>query len=412
VVTASFLAIIVFVFAVFSLAVSFFFSTHLLFYTAIFLICLDAVFFAWTVMSVMGVSVERKHSPFAVVGQPLRVVLKLINNSRVPKFALLAYDVFPTLARDKAVRETYFLSLPRGVQVSSEYTGTPARRGQYRIGPLYLIGGDPFGFFRRVVKTGVYSDLLVLPSPYKIRPLPIVSVSEMRKEESETIAKRGESGEFLGVQEYAQGDSPKHIHWVTTARLGKLISRQFELNVASALGILLLDGPQMTAGGDPDDNPMEYAVKLIASLGFTAMSRLYDCRFLYLSADSNVAVSGTGAEFYRELSVALAKVGGDGHPDLDAKSKIVLASLPENSNLVVFCADVGRDVADFLQHLRLRHRSLFAVTFNLESFRARRHYSGKQPRNGVVKNFRTYQLFYQDDLKKEVEKISARAAGG
>jgi len=410
-VTASFLAIIVFVFAVFSLGVSFFFSTHLLFYTAIFLICLDAVFFFWALVSVRDVTIERVHSPLAVVGQPLRVVIKLVNRSRIPKFALLAYDVFPTLAKEKAVQEAYFLSLPRGEQVSSEYAGTPARRGEYRIGPLYLIGGDPFGFFRRVMKTSIYSDLLVLPSPFKIRPLPIVSASEMRKEETETIAKRGESGEFLGVQEYAQGDSPKHIHWVTTARLGKLISRQFELNVASALGILLIDSPEMKTGGDLDDNPMEYAVKLMSSLGYTAISRLYDFRFLYLSQEKTSTVSGTGAEFFRELSVALARVGDGGRPDIEASSKTVLSSLHENSTLVVFCAEATNDLAEFLQRLRLKHRSMFAVTFNLDSFRSKHRHAGKHSRGGVVKNFRTYQLYYQDDLKREVDKIAVRISG-
>src|SRR5690606_32678380 len=68
-----------------------------------------------------------------------------------------------------------------------------------------------------------------------------------------------------GVRDYVWGDSFNRIHWRSTARTGKLMVKEFELDPFSEMHILLdMEGRHHRGRGD--ESTEEYAVKIAASL--------------------------------------------------------------------------------------------------------------------------------------------------
>lgn len=102
-------------------------------------------------------------------------------------------------------------------------------RGEFTLGPMTLMSGDPFGFFLHERRIYASERLLVYPSivPVTHFALPggIVSGGEAQRQWTQQVTTNA-----AGVREYVPGDSINRIHWRSTARRGKLIVKEFELD--------------------------------------------------------------------------------------------------------------------------------------------------------------------------------------
>ena len=67
------------------------------------------------------------------------------------------------------------------------------------------------------------------------------------------------------VRDYAHGDSLRRIHWPYTARMNRLMVKEFDIGV-SAQAWILLDMERRSHTGDAPDNTEELAVTVAASL--------------------------------------------------------------------------------------------------------------------------------------------------
>src|SRR6188472_2780606 len=105
-----------------------------------------------------GYAVSQLHGH---VGDPLRVTYTLRNTSRLPKLWLEVHN--PTTLPGRA------LSLS-GRQERSWLIRAPlTRRGHFRIDPLAIRTGDPFGFFEASAAVGQGVSVVVYP---RLEPVP------------------------------------------------------------------------------------------------------------------------------------------------------------------------------------------------------------------------------------------------
>jgi uncharacterized protein (DUF58 family) len=92
-------------------------------------------------------------------------------------------------------------------------------RGPARLSAVTLSSRWPFGFADHSVVLPAPAELVVYP-----RPLPVVAAPRIwpgavgPENESAGIG----TGDFLGLRPYRPGDSPRTVHWPTTARVGAL----------------------------------------------------------------------------------------------------------------------------------------------------------------------------------------------
>jgi uncharacterized protein (DUF58 family) len=99
------------------------------------------------------------------------------------------------------------------------------RRGVYESGGIRVATRFPFSFFR---KWRVFDS----PIPYVVYPA-LVEVEAPRLYAAttgayETFNRIGYGGEYHGLREHRIEDDPRDIHWKTSARLGRLVAREYE----------------------------------------------------------------------------------------------------------------------------------------------------------------------------------------
>jgi uncharacterized protein (DUF58 family) len=107
------------------------------------------------------------------------------------------------------------------------------RRGRYSWGPLVAVSGYPFGLIQRRVVLAAGAERIVLPRLGRLhwgrlRRHLRYAFPSMERDRPLTHQRLAAQTEFHGLRPFRSGDSPKWIHWRTTARRNELMVRQFE----------------------------------------------------------------------------------------------------------------------------------------------------------------------------------------
>ncbi|HXF86247.1 MAG TPA: DUF58 domain-containing protein [Anaerolineales bacterium] len=208
------------------------------FYIRLLYLGLFVIILAWlfTTFSLRGVRIERQaRSSRAAVGDIFDENFLIINNSRVPKFWLEVVNEsnMPNAAGSRVIT---FL---RGKQ-SYSYTARTwlTTRGGFRLGPTIVSSGDPFGIFRISRTFPAESSLVVFPLLFPVRdflsPPGLLPGGKAIRRKSIDITPHAS-----GVREYIPGDPLKRIHWLTSARRGHLMVKEFEQDPQSEVWLFL-----------------------------------------------------------------------------------------------------------------------------------------------------------------------------
>jgi uncharacterized protein (DUF58 family) len=220
-----------------------------------------AISVAWSWMSLRSLALLREtRNKRAQVGQAIEERLTLVNRSLLPKLWIEVNDQ-STLPDHRASRVVGLGS--RGAKFWQTRTKCK-QRGKYTLGPVTLQSGDPFGFFRfrRVLREK--HTILVYPETI---PLPELNIHVGILPGGGTMRHRVQyiTPNVAGVRDYVSGDSFNRIHWASTARMNKLMVKEFELDPFSEMW-LLLDMQGRHHRGKGEHSTVEYAVKAAASL--------------------------------------------------------------------------------------------------------------------------------------------------
>ncbi len=184
-----------------------------------------SLFWAW--LSVRGISLGRStRTRRSQVGRIFKESFRVKNIGLLPKLWLEVRDhsnlpghrashVVPTLF----TRSTY----------SWDVETTCVVRGEFQLGPLTVISGDPFGFFQTPRRINVTERVVVYPMTVPINnfilPMGFLSGGDAQRRFTHQVTTNATS-----VRDYVSGDSLNRVHWKTTARTGKLMVKEFELD--------------------------------------------------------------------------------------------------------------------------------------------------------------------------------------
>lgn len=184
-----------------------------------------SLFWAW--LSVRGISLGRStRTRRSQVGRNFKESFRVRNIGLLPKLWLEVRDhsnlpghrashVVPTLF----TRGTY----------NWDVETTCVVRGEFQLGPLTVISGDPFGFFQTPRRINVTERIIVYPMTVPVNdfilPMGFLSGGDAQRRLTHQITTNATS-----VRDYVNGDSLNRIHWKSTARTGKLMVKEFELD--------------------------------------------------------------------------------------------------------------------------------------------------------------------------------------
>lgn len=210
--------------------------------------------------SQIDAEVKRPTGPFSV-GDTVSEKITIHNRGRTPKAWVEVED------KTSLPGVSFNHVTPLGIMVPFSIVESDAvltKRGEFTLGPLVVRIADPFSLFPREIEfEGAEKALVyprIVPLPDFAAPNPHLVGEHSRRHRANVV-----STDVASVREYAAGDSISRIHWLTTARTGRLMVKQFDQGSSSHLWVLF-DQHRDSQAGEGAESTDEYGATLAASV--------------------------------------------------------------------------------------------------------------------------------------------------
>ncbi|WP_277213681.1 DUF58 domain-containing protein [Isoptericola croceus] len=240
------------------------------------------------------------------------------------------------------------------------FTVPTHRRAVIPVGPVRTIRADPLGMLRRELSWSEPQELFVHP---RTAVLADSFIGRMRDLEGRVTPDTSDSDiSFHALREYVPGDDLRHIHWLSSARTGSIMVRQFEETRRSRIAVIL--STRQDDYASPDE--FELAVSVCGSLGLQAIredgglsvlatggrvrgdhrTRLLDDLTRAEMRPARQTMAAFAVQWSRALAdvSVVAVVGGSGLSATDLRS--LSARLPADARLFAVLASADDAVSD------------------------------------------------------------------
>jgi uncharacterized protein (DUF58 family) len=298
--------------------------------------------FAWSLSSLHGVRLSRRPAmERGQVGQVFAEHLHLENDSPLGKIWIEVED-HSTLPGHRANRVTALAGRGRSTwTVSTQLT----HRGRYRLGPARLRAGDPFGLFPVERLVGGTAEILVYPTvvPLPETALPGGDLAGDSRTHRRTPHVSPTAG---GVRDYVPGDGLNRIAWAHSARLGRLIAKEFEQDPAADTWLVLdMDrsvhyGADDAPSGAPPEDPWrrstaEFCIVVAASLATHFLDQKRAVGLLAAGQHHEVIPTDRGPRQVTKMLEALSALQPTGISDLGEVLTAEAARFRRTSTLLI-----------------------------------------------------------------------------
>lgn len=323
---------------------------RLLFHLAWLMFAVTLFSYLWTRLAFRGLAVLRDSTQTRVqVGDSLKERLGLRNLSVIPKLWLEVNDGGNLPGRGAG----NVISIGPTAEKRWRKRTPCSQRGRYRVGPLTISSSDPFGLFNRSITVGNVREVLVFPQviPLNDFALPALNLP------GGNIAQRHSyqnSPTVTTVRDYEPGDSLNKVSWKTTARLQKLMVKEFDLDPIADVWIVLdlnrkLHVSQATSDRRvPSDaqrqylnSTLEYSVTAAASVASVLLDRGRSVGLLTHSGERQVVLPDRGTRQLWKILELLADVEISDTPPLRELLVTHQAFFAGNHTLVVITPDTS-----------------------------------------------------------------------
>ena len=238
--------------------------------------------YIWSWLMLVSVKVEIiERLSQTEVGESFQQKLVIINNSIIPKFGLVLKDMtdLPGHVGGIAININSFGRTEIDLNLKAR------KRGIYQIGPVEISNSDSFNLFVRSRKYGTKQSVIVYPKTVDLSNLVIPSAElygdSLSRKKTYRVTPHANS-----VRDYVYGDSFNRIHWNSTARMGKLMSKEFDIGRSSEVWIIGDFDTEVQAGD------LEYSTdEFVASIAASYANR-------YISVDLPVGIVAYGDNKY------------------------------------------------------------------------------------------------------------------
>ncbi len=226
--------------------------------------------------------------------------------------------------------------LEPGGEAALDWIVKPARRGEAVV-QLTAVGSlFPFGFLRKNIGTALRCQVLVWPAQVEYQSR--AAAAAHTGAQGQRTARAGTGDDLLALRKYNEGDSHRLIHWKASARLGKLMVRQFAAESHDGY-VLRLDTP---AGVWTRPEQFE----LLCSLAGTMAEDLYAAgRLRGVSVNGGPLLETRRVRDLEAFLDQLALLQPVTEEDLRGAGG---SAFPLTSNLITFAPDGARGVAAYV----------------------------------------------------------------
>lgn len=239
---------------------------------------------------------------------------------------------------------------------------TLLRRGSFRMGPLRVRTGDPFGLFTSEMVVGRPTNIVVFPS---VVELPHWRLPPSPLEGNTTARRRVDASSPLvrTVRPYVHGDAINKIHWLSSARHAELLVKEFDVEQTADVWIVL-DLDRSAHAGVGNSASVETAVTAAASIALRTLADNRSVAMTITSRRIQLLQPDRGPRVQQKLLHLLASVQADGSHPL---SEVVLSTLPRLKRGMTLCLITGSTEREWVRPLAaLRRRGIGVVAVLLD----------------------------------------------
>src|SRR6266852_5959738 len=205
-----------------------------------------AVFDAWNSKLPAKVGIERHFGGRFAVGAETEVSIEIANHT-TRDITLILKDEYPPQMKLSGAREAR-LNIEAQTTAALVYGLTPPKRGRFEFGLIAVRYLSRWRLAWRQDRVGETVAVKVYPNMRRAREAELKAlgtrslIAARRKSQW-----RGEGRDFESLRDYVRGDEMRHISWTATARRGRLVTRQYQMERDQTILLALDAGRLMTA---------------------------------------------------------------------------------------------------------------------------------------------------------------------
>jgi len=183
----------------------------------------------------------------AFVGDEIELTIRIENRKPLPLAGLRVLDRIPNqlqlLDASRRGSGSRYRLLQRSTalrwyeRVNWHYRLRCMARGAFKIGPVQLLSGDPFGLYGSSSEVGHSATLIVYPQLLALADLGLPARNPLGEIRAGRLFR--DPLRIVGVRDYHVEDPLKDVHWAATARTGTLQTRIYEPTTARSLALFL-----------------------------------------------------------------------------------------------------------------------------------------------------------------------------
>jgi uncharacterized protein (DUF58 family) len=218
-------------------------------------------------------SVLRRVPAYVFSGDPL-VVHYAVENGRRWYAALALFIEDSLVPLDRAVSgaatltpRVFFARIPGRERARVRWQCPSPKRGKYGFRDLDVGTRSPFGIVEHRVTITLLDQIVVYPRIGQLtRRWFLMQRQATENRRGQRHDRSAQQVEYHGLRDYRSGDSPRWIHWRTSARRGELMVKEFEQQNEQDLAILVDPWLPRTKAAAEQREAVELAISFAATI--------------------------------------------------------------------------------------------------------------------------------------------------
>lgn len=338
------------------------FQMRLLFILAYSLAGLVLFAFGWAHLSLRWLEISRRgNGDKASVGDYYEEIITLRNTSFLPKLWLEVKDVSELPGHKVSCVQSL---KPYGT--ARWRTRTYCRlRGRYRLGPVSVTAGDPFGIFRLKRDFPIRHFVTVYPPTFELNRFDAVS-GVLPGGNTTNRPTHHTTPNVTGLRDYRPGDGLNRIHWASSARQRKLMVKEFDFDPMIDVQIFLdmnianhwvLNHSTRTgvntavpasSGMRSNDSTEEYSIAAAATLARHFLKKGRSVGLVGWGQHHEIIAPDRGERQLGKIMEALAVLRAQGHADFGQLIASEISRLGSSDTVILITASTDESWASVL----------------------------------------------------------------
>ena len=198
---------------------------------------------------------------------PIRV---RVRNGSGMKLAMQLRDTPPEGIPSDTEEKPFSFTVPSGARHAAVYHLTPTARGDYHFGDVHLRVHGRLGMVNRLLRVSQPKAVKVYPNLLDTATFTLMARRGRLQQVGIRAARlQGAGREFESLRDYMPDDEMRRVDWKASARTGKLVARQYEVEKSQSVILAIDVGRTMLAEIDGIQK-LDYAINAALLLAYVA----------------------------------------------------------------------------------------------------------------------------------------------